>query len=215
MLLRIVKWLPKFPYRFLKLICLSFPYFKFVHETKNTQTPITFEHWLLQHVVGVNRGPYWPIHHSSTVTGWRNILIGIETSPGYMGGCYIQGIGKISIGDYTQIAANVGIVSANHQLTDNRKHDQSSVKIGSYCWLGFGSVVLPGVCLGDYTIVAAGAVVTKSFPNGHCVIGGSPARLIQDLDPHMCVRHESQHKYHGYVPHRDFEQFCKENLNLE
>lgn len=44
------------------------------------------------------------------------------------------------------------------------------------------SVVLPGCHLGPYTIVGAGAVVTKSFPEGHCVIVGNPARIIRHLE---------------------------------
>ena len=43
-------------------------------------------------------------------------------------------------------------------------------------------MILPGVTLGDNTIVGAGAVVTKSFPEGHCVIAGNPARKIKDID---------------------------------
>ena len=44
------------------------------------------------------------------------------------------------------------------------------------------SVILPGVKLGTRTIVAAGSVVTKSFPEGYCVIAGSPAKIIRYLD---------------------------------
>ena len=40
------------------------------------------------------------------------------------------------------------------------------------------AVVLPGVVLGDNTVVAAGAVVTKSFPDGYCTVAGVPARVI-------------------------------------
>lgn len=43
-------------------------------------------------------------------------------------------------------------------------------------------VILPGVTLGDRTIVAAGSVVTKSFPEGHIIIGDSPARLLRSYD---------------------------------
>lgn len=54
--------------------------------------------------------------------------------------------------------------------------------IGRNCWIGMNAVILPGVKLGDYTIVGAGAVVTHSFPEGYCVIGGVPAKKIKDLD---------------------------------
>lgn len=147
------------------------------------------------------------------VANWKNIVIGIETSPGLMPGCYIQGIGKVLIGDYTQIAANVGIISANHDAYDNRRHISETVRIGDYCWIGMGAVILPGVELGDFTVVGANSVVTKSFPNGNCVIAGNPARLIKTLDPAACVRHRSTHEYHGFIRHQDFPAFRAKCLN--
>ncbi|MCZ6594930.1 MAG: hypothetical protein O6943_08450 [Bacteroidetes bacterium] len=47
---------------------------------------------------------------------------------------------------------------------------------GDYSWAGMNSVILPRVKLGTHTIVAAGSVVAKSFPEGYCVIAGSPAK---------------------------------------
>lgn len=142
------------------------------------------------------------------------MLIGIETSPGYMPGCYIQGMGKLYIGDYTQIGPNVGIITGNHALGDNRHHTNSEVHIGRYCWLGMGSVILPGVTLGDYTITAAGAIVTQSFPDGYCVLAGIPAKVIKKLDPAECVFHKSEFEYHGYIHTSEFEAFRKANLNV-
>ena len=199
---------------FEKFICL-FPYFKFIKETKNTQTPIRFSTWFNQKILGKNRFAYWPVSTQSIVTNPQNIYAGIETSPGYMPGCYIQAIGKIYIGDYTQISANVGIVSANHDLYDNRSHLIEEVRIGKYCWLGMGVLVMPGVVLGDYTIVGAGSVVTRSFPEGFCVIAGNPAKMIKPIDKEKCVFHKSQFEYCGYIPKNKFEQFRKRYLNVD
>ena len=44
------------------------------------------------------------------------------------------------------------------------------------------SVILPEVTLGDYTIVGAGSIVTKSFTKGNCVIAGNPAKVIKELN---------------------------------
>jgi acetyltransferase-like isoleucine patch superfamily enzyme len=131
-----------------------------------------------------------------------------------MPGCYIQGIGRITIGDYTQIASNVGIISANHDLYDCRLHFPEEVNIGSYCWLGMGSVILPGVSLGDFTIVGANSVVTKSFKEGHCVVAGTPARIVKELDKDLCIRHKSQFEYHGYIPKVEFDAFRKRHLRV-
>ena len=188
------------------------PAMKFLTETQHTQTPITFRDWFRQEVRGFNRGPYWPVHPASIVTGWRNVLAGVETSPGAMPGCYIQAMGPVILGDYTQIAPNVSIISSNHKLEDLREHDIGRVEIGEYSWLGAGAVVLPNVTLGPFTIVAAGAVVTKSFPEGYGVLAGVPARVIKKLDPEFCPRHRSQYEYHGFIPKADFEAFRSKEL---
>lgn len=65
-----------------------------------------------------------------------------------------------------QLAPNVGILSANHDLYDQRKYNAAPIVIGDYSWIGMNSIVTAGVVLGPRTIVAAGAVVTKSFPDG-------------------------------------------------
>jgi acetyltransferase-like isoleucine patch superfamily enzyme len=204
----------RLPAKIMVLALEALPCFRFVRETRHTQTPATLGDWSRQYLFKLNPGPYWPVHPTSRVCGWTNILAGIETSPGLMPGCYIQGIGKIVIGDYTQIAPNVGIISANHDLHDNRKHVEAEVAIGKYCWIGMGAVILPGVVLGDYTIVGANAVVTKSFPDGYCVIGGSPAKLIKTLDPQRCVFHKSAFEYHGFIPASEFDEFRRKHLNL-
>jgi acetyltransferase-like isoleucine patch superfamily enzyme len=206
--------LMRLPWSVSRRLLLLHPYFAFVRETASTQTPATLENWLTQHALMINRGPYWPVHHSSLVDNWRNIVAGVETSPGLMPGCYISAIGPIHIGDYTQIAAQVGIISANHVLEDNRKHDVREVRIGAYGWLGMGCVILPDVILGDFTIVGAGSIVTHSFPEGHCVLAGTPARVIKRLDPEKCVRHTSEHEYHGYIPKRLFPEFRKKFLRV-
>jgi acetyltransferase-like isoleucine patch superfamily enzyme len=209
-----IRKLVSMPYRVMQRCLKALPYFDFIEKTRNTQTPITFDMWYNQHVRGINYGPYWPVHPTSTVTGWRNILAGVETSPGYMGGCYIQGLGKIYIGDYTQIGPNVGLISANHDVTENDKHILGTIRIGAYGWICFGAVVLPDVVLGDFTIVGANTVVTKSYPEGHCVIAGNPARLIRKFDPAQCVRNVSRYEYQGYIPKANFEPFRRKHLNV-
>jgi acetyltransferase-like isoleucine patch superfamily enzyme len=191
------------------------PYFRFLVETQGTQTPIGFKTWFIQKILGFNRRAYWPVHFTSTVNVPGNVYAGIETCPGFMPGCYIQGIGKIYIGDYTQIASNVGIVSANHDVHDSRVHDHpKNVRIGKYCWIGMNSVILPGVELGNFTVVGAGSIVTKSFPDGFCVIAGNPARLIRLLDRSKCVEFRSPFEYNGYIPASKFEAFRKSSLNV-
>lgn len=148
-----------------RLLKYIWPYSK----TLGTAAPISFKTWFIQKIIGVNKEAYWPMHFTSRVSCVKNILIGVGSAPGLSPGCYIQGFGKIYIGDYTLIAPNVGIISANHSLYDHTKHDKGIIRIGNYSWIAMNAIILPNVTLGDFTIVGAGSVVTKSFP-GYCVI---------------------------------------------
>lgn len=96
-------------------------------------------------------------------------------------GTYIQNFkAHIYIGKGSYIGPNVGLITANHKPENLDEHeDGEDVVIGEKCWIGMNSVILPGVVLGNNTIVAAGAVVTKSFPQGNLIIGGTPARIIK------------------------------------
>jgi acetyltransferase-like isoleucine patch superfamily enzyme len=188
--------------------------YHFFANTANTQTPISFDLWYNQFVKNHCSDAYWPVHFTSIVSGATNIYCGIETSPGYSPGNYIQAMGKIYIGDYTQIAPNVGIITGNHDLYDNSKHIVKDVIIGKYCWIGMNSVILPGVTLGDYTIVAAGSIVTKSFKDGYCVIAGNEAKEIKKIDMESCIFHKSTHEYNGYIRNQEFDKFRQQYLNV-
>ena len=98
-------------------------------------------------------------------------------------GNYYQTIdARIVIGKGTYIAQNVGIVTTNHDLNNLDEHvPGKDVIIGKQCWIGMNSIILPGVILGDHTIVGAGSVVTKSFTEGNCIITGNPAKKLRDV----------------------------------
>jgi acetyltransferase-like isoleucine patch superfamily enzyme len=127
-----------------------------------------------------NSSVNWALHHTSVVLHPENIKRGKHVFPGDSPGNYIQAKNRIEIGDYTNIGPNVGIISANHNFLNNQQHIPSlPIIIGKNCWIGMGAVILPEVILGDYTIVGANAVVTKSFKEGNCVIAGNPAKVIK------------------------------------
>lgn len=209
-----IKYLLRNPLRIFSLLLLRLPYFGFVRHTTAYQCPISLGAWYRHKILnkGGNRQAYWPVHPSSKVVNPAHIYAGIDTCPGLMTGCYIQGIGKIYIGDYTQIAANVVIISANHDLYDTRRHIPGIVKIGNYCWLGASAMIMPNVELGDFTIVGAGAVVTKSFPDGYCVIAGNPAKIIRTLDREQCKPYHYPVTYNGYIRSDKFEAYRKKHL---
>lgn len=204
------------PYLIPLAIITRLPYFAFIRATSDYQNRINFGIWFKQKVLnwGGNAKAYWPMHWTSKVYDIEKILVGIDAYPGMMNGCYIQGQGGIFIGDYTQIAPNVAIVSANHDPYDSRKHVLGPVKIGKYCWLGAGVKVMPNVELGDWTVVAAGAVVTKSFKDGYCIIGGVPASIIKSLDHEKCVPFKNKVEYNGYIRSDRFEQYRRRHLKV-
>lgn len=134
--------------------------------------------------LGVNRGVPYPISFKNSVNTPTNIIFDSNDLQIFQGqGKYFQAEdAKIYIGAGTHIANNVGIITTNHELNDPSYHQKGEeILIGKKCWLGFNCVVLPGVILGDNTVVAAGAVVTHSFKEGHCVIAGVPAKKIKDI----------------------------------
>lgn len=137
-----------------------------------------------------NSGTKWAIHYTSTIRCPQNIQRGKEVYPGDSPNNYIEACNGIIIGDYTNIGPGVGIISSNHDPIDNSKHIKTSpVKIGKHCWIAMNAVILPGVVLGDFTIVGAGAVVSKSFPDGFCVIAGVPAVVVKKLNHDDCMKH--------------------------
>jgi acetyltransferase-like isoleucine patch superfamily enzyme len=212
-----IKYIISHPITFIfTKVIRPFPYFGFLFQTADYQNNVNLKFWFNQKILnqGGNKKAYWPVNSTSQVIEAQNILVGIDAYPGIMKGCYIQGKGGIEIGDYTQIAPNVVIVSANHDIYDSRKHISAKVTIGRYCWLGAGCKIMPGVTIGDFTIVGAGAVVTKSFPEGKCILGGVPAKKIKELDQEQCVRYELEPKFHGYISAKKFEKYRKKHLNV-
>lgn len=134
-----------------------------------------------------NSDTKWAVHYTSTIHFPNKISRGINVYPGDSPGNYIEASNGVIIGDYTNIGPNVGIISANHNVIDNsRVVVTTPVRIGKFCWIGMNAVILPGVVLGDFTVVGAGTVVSKSFPDGYCVLGGAPAQIINYLDKDAC-----------------------------
>lgn len=124
----------------------------------------------------------WPI--SPEIESGDNVIFDPDdlNNMNSFGNYYQTMDGKIVIGKGTYIAPNVGIITTNHNVYNLDEHlPGKDVLIGKDCWIGMNCVILPGVVLGDKTIVGAGAVVTKSFSEGNCIIGGNPARVIKEL----------------------------------
>ena len=102
----------------------------------------------------------------------RNVIV--------MNGCLMMSAGGITIGDDTQIAANVQLISNNHDLDDRNVITCKPITIGKRVWIGAGSTILPGVTIGDNAVVGAGSVVTKDV-EADTIVAGNPAKLIRHI----------------------------------
>lgn len=90
----------------------------------------------------------------------------------------------IYVGDYTEFGPHVTLATAGHPLLPELREKgyqyNLPVHIGKNCWLGTGVIVLPGVTIGDGTVVGAGSVVTKDLPAGVLALG-TPCRVVREL----------------------------------
>ncbi len=89
--------------------------------------------------------------------------------------------GGITIEDNTRIAANVQLISNNHDPYDLSILTCKPILIKQAAWIGAGASILPGVCIGKHAIVGAACVVTKDVPD-YAVVVGNPAKVIKILD---------------------------------
>lgn len=100
--------------------------------------------------------------------------------------CDLMDQGRIEIGEHTLVGPHCQLITLYHPLHAGSRQlgkvKTKPIKIGADCWIGAGAIIMGGVELGNKTIVAAGAVVTKSFPDGSVIIGGNPAKLIRPTD---------------------------------
>lgn len=96
-------------------------------------------------------------------------------------GCLMMAAGGITIGDDTQIAANVQLISNNHDLKERQIITCKPIKIGRNVWIGAGATILPGVTIGENSIIGAGSVVTKDVPSDS-IYAGNPAKFIKRIE---------------------------------
>lgn len=91
----------------------------------------------------------------------------------------------IYVGDNTMFGPNVVLATAGHPilpiLRENAYQYNASIHIGKNCWLGANVIVLPGITIGDNTVVGAGSIVTKDLPS-NVVAVGNPCKVIREIN---------------------------------
>jgi hypothetical protein len=128
-----------------------------------------------QKVLRFNWRVPWPVHPTTQISDPINIVFEPEDLGNFQSpGCYFQAFAaRIVLKKGVRIAPNVGLITANHQPGSLEEHQAGQdIVIGERSWIGMNAVILPGVTLGPDTIVGAGTVVTRSFPEGGVVLTG-------------------------------------------
>ncbi len=100
--------------------------------------------------------------------------------------CVILDCAPVYIGDHVLLGPKVQIYPVFHPTDPVHRRDpvdiSKPIRIGDDAWIGGGSILLPGVSVGDRSIVGAGSVVTRDVP-ADCIAAGNPCRVIRRLDP--------------------------------
>lgn len=93
----------------------------------------------------------------------------------------------IYVGDQTMFGPNCVLATAAHPILPELRAQEfqynQPIRIGKCCWLGAGVIVLPGITIGDGSVIGAGSVVTKDIPS-NVVAAGSPCRVLRPISEH-------------------------------
>lgn len=122
----------------------------------------------------------------------------------------------IEIGDFCQITGGVKILTHGGGNAVRRLYPHfetfGKVRIGNHVYLGYNSMIMPGVIIGNDVLVAAGSIVTKSIPDG-VVVGGNPARFICTIEEYIARNKNYDTESKGMS--RDAKRELLENLPVE
>ena len=152
---------------------------------KGAQTTIGHNVTLNSRNRGYHVAMYSPV---KLFADYKGAVISIGANTRIHGSC-IHAYKSITIGENCLIAANTNIFDAhghslsfenisNRIFTRDTQSEAKPVVIEDNVWIGLNSIILPGVTIGEGSIVAAGSVVTKNVPP-LCITGGNPAKVIR------------------------------------
>lgn len=140
-------------------------------------------------------------HGAGHIVGGEKITIGSNTRVGK--GVHLNGLGGIKIGENCQISRNVTIYSANHDYRGGAiPYDNSyilkPVKIEDSVWIGMNVSILPGVLIGQGSIIGMNTVVAKNV-EAYSIVAGSAQRCIGYRDQEMFEKHKHEGRLFGII----------------
>ena len=152
----------------------------------NLATPFSEEYFSLMKELFYNQiGENSIIYNQLTVVRPKNVTIGKNVT--VMNGVLMMSAGGITIEDNVMIAANVQLISNNHDPYDRYVITCKPILIKEGAWIGAGATILPGVTIGKYAIIGANSIVNKNIPD-YGVAVGSPAKVIKYLEKEKFIK---------------------------
>lgn len=146
--------------------------------TLNTATHVDEVREILSKIIGHEIDPTTTIFPPFHTNIGRNIHLGKRVFINHA--CSFLDLGGIVIEDNVMIGPRVNITSENHPVEAKSRKTlvPGKVLIKENAWIGAGATILPGVTVGENSVVAAGAVVNKDVPP-NTVVGGVPAKILR------------------------------------
>ena len=132
---------------------------------------------LLVRLFGGNISWQASLHPTANIDYPWNLTMDAKSSLGEK--CWVYAMASISIGEYSCIGKDVYLLTGSHDI-EKSTFDLVTrpIDIGKGCWVATASTILPGIVIGDYSVVAANSVVVKNI-EPWTVVGGNPAKFIK------------------------------------
>jgi acetyltransferase-like isoleucine patch superfamily enzyme len=132
---------------------------------------------------GLKTGRYVRIHFGLELRAPRSCQIGEGTVVGYK--VILDARGGLKIGRHVNFSSEAAIWTGQHNFrSSDFAYECAPVVIGDRAWIGFRSIILSGVTIGEGAVVAAGAIVTKDVPP-YTLVAGIPAKKVADRPAHL------------------------------
>lgn len=162
-----------------KLREASFATMQLLFSMNNAADAATIRH-ILSQITGIDIDETTVVFTPLYINYGKNTRIGKNVFINF--DCVFLDLGGITIDDNVLIAPKVNLLSEGHPVAPAERQSlvPGKIHIKKNAWIGANATILPGVTIGENSIVAAGAVVSKDVPD-NTIVGGIPATIIKSI----------------------------------